>query len=101
MPLAVTASERLDGTTRWAVADVGLAPLAAGDYVLEVSFAESEKVEVVTYPFRVVPVKRPRLVVAILVSSVIAASAYAQRFRLPEGAFVVIGKVEGTCPGVP
>ena len=55
MPLAVTTSERLDGTTRWAVADVGLAPLAAGDYVLEVSFAEGEKVEVVTYPFRVVP----------------------------------------------
>ena len=55
MPLTVTASERLDGTTRWAVADVGLAPLAAGDYVLELSFAEGEKVEVVTYPFRVVP----------------------------------------------
>ena len=29
--------------------------------------------------------KRPRLVVAIVVSCVIAASAYAQRFRLPEG----------------
>lgn len=55
MPLVVTASERVDGTTKWAVGEVGLAPLAAGDYVFELSFAEGEKVEVVTYPFRVVP----------------------------------------------
>ena len=55
MPLTVTASERLDGATRWAVAEVGLAPLAAADYLLELSFAAGEKVEVVSYPFRVVP----------------------------------------------
>ena len=55
MPLVVTTSERVDRTTKWAVGEVGLAPLAAGDYIFELSFAEGEKVEVVAYPFRVVP----------------------------------------------
>jgi hypothetical protein len=55
MPLPVTVSERIDGMERWAVADVALAPLAAGEYVFELSISAGEKAEVVTYEFRVVP----------------------------------------------
>ena len=37
------------------MADVGLAPLAPADYVLELSIAGGGKIEVVAYGFRVVP----------------------------------------------
>ncbi len=55
MPLPVTVSERVDAMERWAVADVGLAPLAAGEYVFELSMSAGEKAEVVAYAFRVIP----------------------------------------------
>ena len=55
MPLPVTVSERIDGMERWAVAEVGLAPLAAGEYVFELSISAGEKAEVVAYAFRVIP----------------------------------------------
>jgi hypothetical protein len=37
------------------VADVTLAPLAAGEYVLELTFTVSGKSEIVSYGFRLVP----------------------------------------------
>ena len=55
MPLPITVSERVDGMERWAVADVGLVPLAAGEYVFELSVSTREKAEVVAYAFRVIP----------------------------------------------
>ena len=55
MPLPVTVRERVDAMGRWAVADVGLAPLAAGEYVFELSMTAGEKAEVVAYAFRVIP----------------------------------------------
>jgi VWFA-related protein len=53
LPLQVVMSERTDEatTTRFLVADVTLAPLAQGDYVLEVAAGP----ESVTYGFRIVP----------------------------------------------
>ena len=55
IPLAVTVSERIEGSETLAVAEVNLAPLAEGDYVFEMSFAGIGKSEVVVYPFRLVP----------------------------------------------
>lgn len=55
IPLAVTVSERVEGSETLAVAEVNLAPLAEGDYVFEMSFAGIGKSEVVVYPFRLVP----------------------------------------------
>jgi hypothetical protein len=57
MPLIVGVSTRLDEGTqqRFAVADLTLAPLAAGDYVLELSLTKNGKPEVVSYGFRIVP----------------------------------------------
>lgn len=56
-PLVVTFSSRTDEITRqqFAVGDVSLAPLAAGEYVLELSVAKDGKTEVVSYGFRLVP----------------------------------------------
>jgi VWFA-related protein len=57
MPLIVTVSTRTDETTRqlFGVADVTLAPLAAGEYVLELSLTKAGKTETVAYGFRIVP----------------------------------------------
>jgi VWFA-related protein len=56
-PLLVTYSSRSDETTKqqFAVADVTLAPLAAGEYVLELSLTKDGKTEIVSYGFRVIP----------------------------------------------
>ena len=53
LSLPVEVTERADpsGTFRWIVIDVGLAPLAAADYAVEVSQGEAKQVTA----FRVVP----------------------------------------------
>jgi hypothetical protein len=55
MPLPVVVSERVEGPDRWAVAEAGLAPLAAGEYVFELSISAGERTEIVPYTFRVIP----------------------------------------------
>jgi VWFA-related protein len=55
MPLTVTTSERADGTMKLAVAEVILAPLAEGEYVIELSCAAKTGTETVSYGFRIVP----------------------------------------------
>ena len=56
-PLIVTFSSRADEETKqqFGVADVTLAPLAAGDYVLELVLTKDGKSETVSYGFRIVP----------------------------------------------
>jgi VWFA-related protein len=56
-PLIVTFSSRPDEETKqqMGVADVTLAPLAAGDYVLELSLTKDGKTETIGYGFRIVP----------------------------------------------
>lgn len=57
MPLVATYSARVDATTNvtFGVADLVLAPLAEGDYVLEVTLTKGGRSEVVAYGFRIVP----------------------------------------------
>lgn len=55
IPLTVTMSERAEESQEWAMAEVVLAPLAAGDYVFEMSFTGSGEAEIVGYAFRVIP----------------------------------------------
>jgi hypothetical protein len=57
LPLAVTLTERTDDTRRLTVvvADLTLAPLAQGDYVLEVTAEKDGKKETAAYAFRIVP----------------------------------------------
>ncbi len=57
MPLVVTYTARTDEVTqqRSGIADVTLAPLAAGEYVLEISIEKNGKSEVVSYGFRIIP----------------------------------------------
>ncbi len=55
MPLTVTTSERSEGSMKLAVAEVILAPLAAGEYVLELSCAVKAGIETISYGFRIVP----------------------------------------------
>jgi VWFA-related protein len=57
LPLTVSVSERLDDALqlRFIVADLVLAPLAQGEYVMEVLAAASGKKESVNYGFRVIP----------------------------------------------
>jgi VWFA-related protein len=55
MPLTVATSERTEGTMKLAVAEVILAPLAAGEYVLELACAAKGGTETVSYGFRIVP----------------------------------------------
>lgn len=57
MQLTVSMAERLDESLqlRFAVADLTLAPLAQGDYVLQVMATEGAKQEDVNYAFRIVP----------------------------------------------
>jgi VWFA-related protein len=56
-PLAVTFAARVDEPTqkRFGVAEVVLAPLAAGDYVLELTLGKDGKSEAVSYGFRIIP----------------------------------------------
>jgi hypothetical protein len=57
LPLAVTLSERVDeaAKVRFAVADLALAPLAQGEYVIEIAVAKDGKTERAVYGFRIVP----------------------------------------------
>jgi hypothetical protein len=57
LPLDVALSDRVDDATkiRYAVADITLAPLAQGEYVLEVAVAKDGKTERAVYGFRIVP----------------------------------------------
>ncbi|HUQ89268.1 MAG TPA: VWA domain-containing protein [Vicinamibacterales bacterium] len=56
-PLIVSFSERTDEATKQqlGVADVTLAPLAEGEYVLELSLVKGGKTDVITYGFRLIP----------------------------------------------
>lgn len=57
LPLVVTLSERVDAARdlRLIVADVTLAPLAQGEYGLEVAVEADGKTETATYAFKIVP----------------------------------------------
>ncbi|MDO8680401.1 MAG: VWA domain-containing protein [Acidobacteriota bacterium] len=57
MPLVATYTTRADAATSvtFGVAEIVLAPLAAGDYVLEVTLTKGKNSEVVAYGFRIVP----------------------------------------------
>jgi hypothetical protein len=56
MPLPVTVGERLDDATgqRWITADVVLAPLAGGDYAIEIEVVGASKTQKVISAIRVV-----------------------------------------------
>ena len=55
LPLTVTTSERKDQQTTLIVADLTLAPLAQGEYILEVAVEVDGKRETAMYGFRIVP----------------------------------------------
>jgi VWFA-related protein len=57
LPVPVTVSERMDDAQqlRFLVADLTLAPLAPGEYVMEVTLEREGKSEGVAYGFRIVP----------------------------------------------
>ncbi|HYB97336.1 MAG TPA: VWA domain-containing protein [Vicinamibacterales bacterium] len=57
MPLVVSYSTRTDAASKqlFAVADVALAPLAAGEYVLELSLTKDGRTDTVSYGFRIIP----------------------------------------------
>ena len=55
LPLSVAVSERSDQQARLIVADLTLAPLAQGEYVLEVALESGGKKDSATYGFRIVP----------------------------------------------
>ena len=50
-------NERVDEATkqRFGIGEVALAPLAEGEYVLELSLARNGKTELVSYGFRIIP----------------------------------------------
>jgi VWFA-related protein len=56
-PLVVAFSTRTDASTQqqFGVADLALAPLAGGEYVLELALLKNGKTETVSYGFRVIP----------------------------------------------
>jgi VWFA-related protein len=56
-PLVVSFTSRTDDATKqqFGVAEVALAPLAAGEYVLELSLAKGGKTDVLSYGFRIIP----------------------------------------------
>ena len=54
-PLVVTYSTQETNGQTIGIADVILAPLAVGEYVLELSFDVNGQKEVATYEFRIVP----------------------------------------------
>ena len=55
MALTVTAGTRTEGRLTWASAELNLAPLAAGDYVLKLKAEAAGKTEEVVTGFRLVP----------------------------------------------
>jgi VWFA-related protein len=55
LPLPVTAAQREEGAQRFATAELALAPLAPGDYLIEVSVRRGEKTDKVLVAFRIVP----------------------------------------------
>ncbi len=55
MTVPVTTSAREEGGRRWVAADVALAPLAAGEYVLQLTVARPGSRQRVLTPVRVVP----------------------------------------------
>jgi hypothetical protein len=57
LPLTVTLAERLDESLqlRFIVADLVLAPLAQGEYAVEVEAAGNDRKESISYGFRIVP----------------------------------------------
>jgi len=55
MPLTVTATIRTEAGITWASAELNLAPLAAGDYVLKLKAEAAGKTEEVVTGFRLVP----------------------------------------------
>lgn len=56
-PLVVSFTTRTDEATKqqFGVAEVVLAPLAGGEYVLELALTKADKTEVVSYGFRMIP----------------------------------------------
>ena len=56
-PLVVTFTTRTDESSKqqFGVADLALAPLAGGEYVLELALVKNGKTETVSYGFRVIP----------------------------------------------
>ena len=55
LPLVVNYSTRTDARGTLAVGEVALAPLAAGEYVLELALTKDGKTEAVNYGFRLIP----------------------------------------------
>jgi VWFA-related protein len=55
MPLPVTVGQREDAARRFTTAELALAPLAPGDYLIEVAVRRGEKTEKVLTAFRIVP----------------------------------------------
>lgn len=55
LPIGVTLSERSEGKLQMIVADLTLAPLAQGEYVIEVALEKDGKTERAAYAFRIVP----------------------------------------------
>jgi VWFA-related protein len=55
LPIPVAAGQREDGAQRFATAEVVLAPLAPGDYLVQVSVRRGDRTEKVVTAFRVVP----------------------------------------------
>ncbi len=55
LPLKVTTTSRVDGGVTWVSADVNLAPLAAGDYVMRLKGTSGQKTTEVVTGIRVVP----------------------------------------------
>jgi len=55
-PLIVSFSRRTDEATKqeFGVADITLAPLAEGEYVIELSITKGAKTDVVSYGFRII-----------------------------------------------
>jgi VWFA-related protein len=53
--LVIALSERNEGGQRMLIADLTLAPLAQGDYAVEVTVEQGERKESATYAFRVIP----------------------------------------------
>jgi hypothetical protein len=55
LPLPVTAAQREEAGQRFATAELTLAPLAPGDYLIEVAVRRGDRTEKVLVAFRIVP----------------------------------------------
>jgi VWFA-related protein len=55
LPIPVTTGQRDDGARRFVTAEITLAPLAPGDYLIEVSVRRGERTVKVVTAFRIVP----------------------------------------------